>query len=243
MTFDEKGESAISTKNAVWSGDKVDYFKVVVAEDGSYTLNADLASLNGNAVKISIGTEKNGKFSSLQSVTGKAGSDVLQLSRNLAAGTYFIKVESNGKNSAAEYKVSLTNNNNRANDVFSNADDNWKAVAGQITNEICEVGKDAASTLSNWVGFGDSVDVFELKFSENGVVSLDWNGDDALLNKEIALTLMDANGKSVALTFDKVNGIYTSKNILMADSEYYLSVTNKKSNQNNIDYTIDITLA
>ena len=227
--------------NAVWSGDNVDYFKVVVAEDGSYTLSADLLTLNGNAVKLSLGTEKNGKFTALQSVTGKAGTDELLLSRNLTAGTYYIKVESNGKNSAAEYELELVNNSSRVN--FSNDDDTWKQVAAEVEDNTFGVG-----TLSNWVGFGDAVDVFELKFDQNGVVTFDWNdgaayGDDALFSKEITLTLVDANGKSVALTFDKVNGSYTSNNVLMADVEYYLSVKHNKPAQSNIDYKIDVTLA
>lgn len=106
----------------------------------------------------------------------------------------------------------------------------------------------SAVGANNWVGFGDATDVFELKFDKNGIVSFDWNdsaayGEDALLSKEITLTLVDASGKSVALAFDKENGIYSSKNILMADVEYYLSIKNNKPAQNNIDYSIDITLA
>lgn len=243
MFFDADNLVAQAATNAVWSGDTVDYFMVVVAEDGSYTLNAALPTLNGNAVKLSIGTEKSGKFTSLQSVTGKAGTDELQFSRNLTAGTYYIKVESNGKTSAAEYELELTHNNNRAGNVFSNEDDTWQKVAAKVEDNTFGVG-----TLSNWVGFGDAVDVFELKFDQNGVVNFDWNdsaayGDDALFSKEITLTLVDANGKSVALTFDKVNGSYNSNTVLMADVEYYLSVKHNKPDQSNIDYKIDVTLA
>jgi hypothetical protein len=243
---------AKTSENAVWNygsdADSVDFYQVVVNSEGSYTLSANLPTLNGNAIKLSIGTLKNGKFSSLQSVTGKAGSNELEISRNLTAGTYYIKVESNGKNTASRYEVVLTNNNKRPNGVFSNADDTWKQVANNVNAEVYNNKENA--TISDWVGFGDATDVFALQFSKNGVVTFDWTdsknpvyGQDALLSKELTLTLVDANGKSVGLTFDKVEGTYTTKTVLLADADYYLTVKNAKPNQNNIDYQIDIKLA
>ena len=102
--------------------------------------------------------------------------------------------------------------------------------------------------MSDWVGLGDAVDVFELNFEQNGVVSFEWNdsaefGKDALASGDISLALVNANGEKVALAFDKGTGIYSTTTVLMADADYYLSVQNKKPSQNSIDYKIDISLA
>ena len=65
---------------------------------------------------------------------------------------------------------------------------------------------------------------------------------EALTSKEITLTLVDINGKSVALTFDKENGSYTSKSMLMADSEYYLTVKSAKPKERNTEYSIVVSI-
>ena len=66
---------------------------------------------------------------------------------------------------------------------------------------------------------------------------------DALIDKDIKLSLVDANGKSIALTFDAESGNYVSKNVLTAGVDYFLSVKNSNEKKQNIDYNIDINLA
>ncbi len=261
LSFNINGVAAAS-RNAVWKNgkvqtlwDAVDYFKVDIFDAGSYTL--DLTGINGNNIKVSIGTVTNGKFKSLQSVTGAAAAESLILSRKLDSNTtYYIKVEANGSSSASEYELTLTNNEKRKLDdgtttgksVFNNADDTWKQVAGNIDS----VAYGAGDTVSDWVGFGDSVDVFKIRlddfvdnYDDNGRLVFSGSGDtqDALIDKEIKLTLVDANGKSVALTFDKESGNYTSKNVLTAGVDYFLTVKNSNEKKQNIDYNIDINLA
>ena len=241
------------SSDAVWrvgkdkaDWDAVDYYKVTLSESGAYSLSLD--GINGNTVKVTIGTlTDKGKFKAVQSVTGKAGSTELLLSRELDANTYYVKVESVKNDTGSEYKLELTNNEKRVG--FSNADDTWKQVAGDIDS----VAYGDYDTIQNWVGFGDAVDVFKIRLDEieadigynNGRVKFSGANDtkDALIDKEIKLSLVDANGKSVALTFDKESGSYTSKNILMAGVDYYLTVKNSNAKKQNIDYDIDISLA
>ena len=64
-----------------------------------------------------------------------------------------------------------------------------------------------------------------------------------LIDKDIKLSLVDANGKSIALTFDAESGNYVSKNVLTAGVDYFLSVKNSNEKKQNIDYNIDINLA
>ncbi|MBO5924448.1 MAG: hypothetical protein J6Q81_08035, partial [Lentisphaeria bacterium] len=245
---------ATASKNAVWkygndktAYDAVDYYKVDVVSGGSYTL--DLAGINGNNIKVSIGTVVNDKFKSLQSVTGAANADSLLLSRNLDSNTsYYIKVEANGSSAASEYELTLTNNENRQG--FNNEDDTWKQVAGDI--DSVAYGSGFNTRITDWVGFGDSIDVFKIRlediadsYDDNGRLVFSGFGDtkDALIDKDIKLSLVDANGKAVALTFDAESGNYISKNILTAGVDYFLSVKNSNTKKHSIDYNIDINLA
>ena len=224
--------------SAVWSsGDNCDYYTVGMVDGGSYTL--DLSGFDGAKVKVSLGTlDAKGTFKALQTVTGKAGAASVLLSRKLDAGTaYYVKVEAVGKNVASQYTVSLVNNSARAG--FSNADDTWKLVAA----DSGAVRYGAGDEISNWVGFGDAVDCFKVYTDKNA--QLTFGGNDAgtmsaLTSKEITLALFDENGKAVACDFDKTTGLYTSKTILMADREYYLSVTSAKPAEKNTDYGIAI---
>ncbi|MBO5722537.1 MAG: hypothetical protein J6S19_05435, partial [Lentisphaeria bacterium] len=228
------------------AGADVDYYKVIVKEDGSYSL--DLTGINGKEVKVSLGIDNGGKFKSLQSVTGKNGADSLTLSCELAADTYYIKVESNGKNSKSAYDMTLTRNNSRVDDnnhsLFNNSDDTWKQVSTSDDVPLF----DTEHSIEDWVGFGDVTDVFKInladeEFDDNHVVTFEGKDAEtvsALKSKAITLALVDENGKSVALTFDSNTGNYTSKITLMADTEYYLTVKNAKAKDTNIAYNIGI---
>ncbi|MBR7145609.1 MAG: fibronectin type III domain-containing protein [Lentisphaeria bacterium] len=227
-----------SELNAVWAnGDAVDYYYVNADADGSYSIN--LNGINGNTIKVSIiSVGADGKTKVLQSVTGKAGADSLILSRDLAAGQYYVKVESVGKNTASQYVLTMTQNNT------DNTDDAWKQVAGKVDVTSYDTG----DVITDWVGFGDATDVFKVVLDENGSadnhqIAFAASNEEtlfALQNNIIEMTLVDNNGKKVALTFDKENGCYISKNLLMAGVDYYLQVKNKSPKTSNVDYGINV---
>lgn len=230
-----------AASGAVWQtgrydDDKVDYFVVNVDDAGCYML--DLAGISGN-VTLAIGTlDAKGNFKQLQKVSAKAGADALALARNLAAGTYYIKLESSAKNSASQYELTMTNNSAKAG--FSNADDTWKLVANDVdAHRYAET-----EAIKNWVGFGDAVDVFKLRTADNGVLLFTGDNEatiEALIDKEITLTLTDVNGKSVALTFDAIDGAYVSKNILLANTDYYLQIKAADAKTGSVDYQISFS--
>ena len=204
----------------------------------------DLDGINGKAIKVSIGTaDNNGKFKSVKSLAGKT--DELTLSVDLKANTYYyIKIDSGAKNSASLYDMTVTFNNER--DGFNVNDNTVKQVRDDVDAVLTAVEKGgAAQVISDWVGYGDETDVFKVMTDANG--QLVFNGDNAdtsaaLKSKEITLQLADYNGKSVALTFDKESGAYASKSILMADTEYYLTVKSAKPKNQNTDFQIAIGL-
>ncbi|MBO7329051.1 MAG: hypothetical protein J6W00_09810 [Lentisphaeria bacterium] len=229
-------------ESAVWltskkEGDNIDFYTITVkeGEEGNYTFN--LAGISGNNIKISIGVENpKGAFQSQQSVTGVAGSDELILTRNLAAGTYLIKVENTGANKSSYYELSASRNESNAG--FNTGDDTWKLVSDNTESQSWGIGE----TIDDWVGLGDANDVFKVRLDANGQVKFvcDEELQEAIAGKGATVTLLDSTGKSVALTYDSAEGVYTSKNILCAGVDYYLNVKNSNTAKFSVDYTIAI---
>ena len=234
--------------NMVWNvkgnadnADYTDFYKFVVSEAGSYTL--DLTDINGNAISASIGLDYNGWYSASYSAWGQYGAEKLSLSCNLEAGTYYVKIDSTGWNTASMYDLKLTRNNNL--DGFSNEDDNWQKVAGNIDSLSYGHG----DSIEDWVGFGDSVDVFKIRLddlenvdndnSKVRITTTDTATIEALNNWELSLSLVDANGWYVGLNYIG-DGVFETDRILSSDTDYYLSVNNNASWQKNIDYDFDI---
>ena len=141
------------------------------------------------------------------------------------------------------YDLKLTRNNNL--DGFSNEDDNWQKVAGNIDSLSYGHG----DSIEDWVGFGDSVDVFKIRLddlenvdNDNSKVRLTTTDPatiEALNNWELSLSLVDANGWYVGLNYIG-DGVFETDRILSSDTDYYLSVNNNASWQKNIDYDFDI---
>ena len=218
--------------------DNIDFYTIAVEKDGNYTF--DLAGISGSNIKITIGTENpEGVFKALQSVTGVAGKDELILTRNLAAGTdLVIKVENTGANKASRYELTATRNEDEKG--FNTDNDTWKLVADNT--EAKSYGK--GDSITDWVGLGDASDVFKVNLDANGQVTFECDEElqEAIAGKGASVTLLDSTGKSVALTYDSANGIYTSKNILCAGVDYYLNVKNSNTAKFSIDYEIGIAI-
>ena len=229
-----------SVSSAVWlnsskEGDNVDYYTITVAEDGNYSF--ELSGISGSNIKVSIGTENpNGAFKSLQSATGVAGQDEMLIVRNLAAGTYLVKVENTGANKSSRYELTAVLNDSKPG--FSNADDTWK----QVMNNIDAEDYDRGDTISSWVGMGDASDVFKINLDKNGVVEFTCDDEtkQAIAGKEISVTLLDSNGKSVALTYDNTTGTFKSNTVLGSDVDYYLNVKNNNTAKYSTNFGITV---
>ena len=249
---DSPEEITVGTEiaSAVWkNGNNENYYKLAVDKDGSYTF--DFSEITGSAIKISIGTiDAKGSFKSIQSITSAKGANAAEFSRLLQAGTdYYIKVESTGSNSASEYTIEVTRNNDK--EGFKNDDNDWKTVLADVdatryviekTNDIEE---DKKTIISDWVGLGDTNDVFKIRLDENGQISFLGNDDNtisALKNKEIAISLVDSAGKSVTLTLDKTDNSYDSNVILMANVDYFLNVKSVNPGKADTEYNFGITI-
>ncbi|MBO5899574.1 MAG: hypothetical protein J6Q80_02480, partial [Lentisphaeria bacterium] len=231
-------DDAATAKNWVGMGDASDTYKFT-ADAGESSF--ELAGINGNNIKISIVNAATGK--AVKSFTPAANSTGYKFTYALAAGEYDIVISSadNGKSKYSEYTLDINRVEKIAPDpaLVSNADDSWSLIAGDVNASASGFG----DTIANWVGKGDVTDVFKINLDENGQIALDGFDaatDDALKAKEITLTLMDSNGKNIALTFDKASGVYESSIVLMADVDYYLNVKSAKPSEAGTAFNIAI---
>ncbi len=220
-------------------GDAIDYLAITLdtAASLSFAVNAD------DATKLTVWqlNEKSGKYSlkSLQSTALKAAkgtTDYTAATKNLLlnAGMYYISIQSTNaeKGGDADYQIEV----NRSSIFFpagNNTNDTWKAVANRDALEVDD-------HFAGWVGYGDATDFFKFEIEQSGAISLDFDDETArsMANKELKLSCLDANGKSVALTALEPD-VYTGKKEFAA-GVYYLGVS--CTNVKKFNTTYDITL-
>ena len=230
-------------------GDATDVFKVVLDENGSAdnhqiafaaSNEETLFALQNNIIEMTL-VDNNGKKVAL--TFDKENGCYISKNLLMAGVDYYLQVKNKSpKTSNVDYGINVVEYS-----MFSNADDTWQQVAGDIDS----VSYGAGDAITDWVGFGDAVDVFKIRLediaggADNGQVVFSGVGDtiDALIGNDIELSLVDANGNSISLTFDSEKGNYTSTDTLMAGVDYYLTVKNSNEKKQNIDYNIDINLA
>ena len=223
-----------TVNGVVWNykgqGDKFDYYKFNVAGNGgSYTINLDNANSN---VRVWLYNSKGAamQVKNVAQATGEA-----YISVNLTAGEYYVAVESYTNSTASDYELTVNKN------PVNNNDDTWQKVAANVDARLYEA--ENSNIIGDWVGFGDAVDVFKVMTGDNGQLVFAGNNDDteeALSKREITLSLVDANGRAVSLSFNSTDGKYTTATTLMADSEYYLAVNSTQPNTKNTAYSIAI---
>ncbi len=173
----------LNTPVTDWAGfgDAVDYFMVDLANSGSLDFTiSDVSS----SVKLTVyQLQSNGKLKSLKSITIKSGSgSIKDLLCDISKGKIYVGVESTTakKGGSTDYKLDVTG------DIFTqgnNSDDTCKGATRLGVN----------SSESNWAGFGDAVDYFELDCSASGSYDIGVSG----INSAVKLTIyqLQSNGK------------------------------------------------
>ena len=82
--------------------------------------------------------------------------------------------------------------------------------------------------ITGWVGFGDARDFIKFELAEDGRIQLTLNDEatmNALASKEIKLSCLDENGKSVAIAVDKNDPFTVLSKKDVSAGNYYLGVT------------------
>ena len=216
IDLDVLSEPAPLDADWVGLGDEFDYRKFTL-ESGtklSFTVNSS------DAVKFTVWQETGGKLKSLQNISVKAGAEADTKELLLSAGDYYYSVQSTNasKGGNADYEVTLNEKS-----VFfpqgDNTNDTWQMASAQEA-------KLEGEEITGWVGFGDAADFIKFELEESG--KLDLNLDPATVSaftgKQIKITCLDSNGKSVALATKLSGSDLLSKNDVSA-GEYYLGVT------------------
>ncbi len=227
-----------TTTDWVGYGDAKDYYKITSDHAGSYNIN--LQATTGK-VKVYFLNESGKTIKSKTIAAGKSGeiANVLYYSKNPVNGqnVSYIAVESGDKGKGKQngsYTLTVTEN------VFSKGDN------GAVRN-FGAVGR-SETTMTDWLGYGDSQDVFKFTADNTGILSLDVSkfGEDLDLAK-IKLKVQDANGKTVAMSKIKGSSIdtgfqYNSKKALIAGSEYTVTLSISNEKKYKADYSLGLTI-
>ena len=96
--------------------------------------------------------------------------------------------------------------------------------------------------ITGWVGFGDAADFIKFELDENGQIqlNLDYATAYALSTKQIKLTCLNEDGKSVAIAVDKNDPCTVLSKNNVIKGAYYLGVT--CTNVKKYDTTYNITV-
>ena len=192
--------SSPSTTGWVGLNDPADYYKLVMANNG--TLNLNLTGLSGDA-NLSLMDSK-GKILKTSAAKGNANENINNLL--LTSGTYYVNVAPvKGVNSAA---YTLTHA-----ETYFPADTvgNTLATAGVLETN---------GSADEWVGFGDPADYYKLTLDSAGTLSLNLTG----LSGDVNMTLYDAKGKSLKSSSVKGLADENIANLSLAGGDYYVKV-------------------
>ncbi|MFA6103087.1 MAG: AIDA repeat-containing protein [Victivallaceae bacterium] len=162
-------------------GDPADCYKLNLTGAGTLALN--LTGLTGDAnLSLLDAKSKVLKTSANKKNSGEA------ISMALSAGDYFVKVTpaDGGKSSVNNTTYTLSNKVDYfPGDNAGNAPDK--------ANVIGELADGVAAECSDWTGFGDPADYYQLTLTNAGTLSLNLNLTD--LTGDANLTLLDSKGK------------------------------------------------
>ncbi len=201
--------------NWVGFGDEYDYRKFTLESGAKLSFTVS----SSDAVKFTVWKLVGSKLKSLQNISVGAGKTADTKDLLLNAGDYYISMQSTNasKGGNADYSLSV-NGNSKFFPAADNSDDTWKKASSQSA-------KLPGEEITGWVGFGDPADFIKFELDSAGQISLDMDSVTAKAYgaKEIKLSCLDQNGKSVALSRFDSNTLISNKEV--SAGIYYLGVT------------------
>ena len=217
-------------------GDSVDFQKITLANDGTYSFTVSGVS---QKVKLTVyGVDAKGNLKSLKSITVNApksgvASGTIQNLLMEAGKDYYVAVEAPDWKKGVGTDYDLTVNGNVFNHAKNNlANNSYDQVKGQSVTPITGNADGTLSTTpllaDEWVGYGDSVDFQKITLANDGTYSFTVSG----VSQKVKLTVygVDAKGNLKSLKSITVNapksGVAsgTIQNLLMDAGSYYVAV-------------------
>ena len=186
-----------SLDNWVGFGDSTDVYKLTMTNAGMLTLG--LTGLTGNA-DLSL---LNSAGTVLKTSAKTGTSDEAITNAALLAGTYYVKVAAGFGVNDASYTLSHT-------EKYSPAD--TAANTWQTAQDI--------SSLDNWVGFGDTADVYKLIMTNAGILTLGLTG----LTGNADLSLLNSAGTVLKSSAKAGTADEAISNVLLLAGSYYVKV-------------------
>ncbi|MBR7121193.1 MAG: hypothetical protein IKC94_02995, partial [Lentisphaeria bacterium] len=259
-----KAENLSDISGWVGDGDKVDHWEFNL--ENAANLKFNLSATDAAKFTISQLAGKSDRYGnityslkSLQSAAIKAGSNVSTQNLLLDKGTYYITMESTNaaKGGSADYQISLDSSNSVFYDRADDGSDNWlyDKKSRELNDEV------PFTTLeedhSDWVGFGDDADYYQISSEFSARVSFDLTATDAAKFTVWSVTTgEDRNGdvtykvkslQSTTLKLDKATGKYSAgtKALLLNNSDenvsyYYSMESTNAAKGGNADYQISL---
>ncbi len=218
QTAEPAGDLQIGAKIGsgwVGFGDEYDFSSVTLNSSArlKFTVNSS------DAVKFTVYQVNGGKLKSLGNASVKTNASGTTKDIFVTAGTYYLSVQSTNakKGGHADYSVTL-DGSSKLFPAGDNTNDTWQA-ASQKTAKL------PGEEITGWVGFGDAKDFIRFQLNGDGQIELDLDSATAgaYSAKQIKLTCLDANGKSVGLGVLDDDTLVSKKAV--AAGEYYLGVT------------------
>ena len=239
------------TDEWVGYGDSVDFQKITLANDGTYSFTVSGVS---QKVKLTVyGVDAKGNLKSLKSITvnapknGTASGTIKDLL--MGAGSYYIAVEAPDwkKGVGTDYNVSVNGT------VYNNAKnslDNGSWNAAGVETLTLSTGK---AVTGEWVGYGDASDYFAFRIGADGsaagrytfkLVSADGNNFNG--NATFTVYQKKYNSKGVA-SVSRIGSFTNNKTdsitLDLGEGEYFMAVdsADKGKGRKNLGYDIDVT--
>ena len=232
-------------------GDSVDFQKITLANDGTYSFTVSGVS---QKVKLTVyGVDAKGNLKSLKSITvnapksGVASGTIQNLLMD--AGSYYVAVEATDwkKGVGTDYNVSMSGSvyNNAKNGLNNGS---WNAAG--VETLTLSTGK---AVSGEWVGYGDASDYFVFKVGADGSAAGQYtfkltSADGNNLNGNATFTIYQKkyNSKGAA-SVSKVGSFTNNKadsiTLELGEGEYFMAVdsADKGKGKKNMGYDIDVT--
>ena len=230
-------------------GDSVDFQKITLANDGTYSFTVSGVS---QKVKLTVyGVDAKGNLKSLKSITvnapksGVASGTIQNLLMD--AGSYYVAVEAPDwkKGVGTDYNVSMSGSvyNNAKNGLNNGS---WNAAG--VETLTLSTGK---AVSGEWVGYGDASDYFAFKVGADGSAAGQYtfkltSADGSSLNGNATFTVYQKkyNSKGAA-SVSKVGSFTNNKadsiTLDLGEGEYFMAVDSADKGKKNMGYDIDVT--
>ena len=235
----------LNISNWVGFGDSVDYFELTISDAGKYKFDITATDNCYFTIYQLLDTGYGNYLIPLQYtylIKGYGQDEISATSYDLLldSGTYYVSMNSLNyyTGSDASYTVTLNQNTKIFEEAKNGKNDNWSdlfangAKSTEVNRNDYKISAENRElNISNWVGFGDSVDYFELTISDAGKYKFDITATDncyftiyQLLDTGYGNYLIYQQSTYLFKNYGEESASVTSYDLLLEQGTYYISM-------------------